>query len=454
MDRKLFTSLLAVFFIINVLAQSPQKISYQAVVRTADNNLLVNQTIGMRVSILRGSAYGSVIYQETYSTNPKTNVNGLVTLSIGTGTAAVGSFETIAWSSGAYFIKVEIDPEGSTNYTITSTSQLLSVPYAFYATTAGNGFSGSYADLTDKPKGTNIGDIQYWDGTAWVMVPGGQPGQYLQLTASKTPAWTGNSYPVIAGTSAVSSIERTTAVCGGSITSNGGLALTARGVCWSTSENPTIADNKTTDGTETGDFTSSLTGLTSGVTYYVRAYATNSMGTAYGKQVSFTTVIGHVSYTLSKVANPTATEQAAYNLITAAMDSAVWYYNHYTTFTKVLYVSYNTGVATADGSNSGSIRFGANTSYMQKATAMHEIAHTLGVGQNSSWTAKLMINGLYTGAKANAVYLSTPNPTYTCIHGDGMHFWPYGLNYESEYKSTADLIYHCKILEAMKEDGL
>jgi hypothetical protein len=90
-------------------------------------------------------------------------------------------------------------------------------------------------------------------------------------------------------TTSISNITGTTASGGGNVTSDGGASVTARGVCWSTSTNPTTANSKTTDGTGTGSFTSSLTGLTRDVTYYVRAYATNSAGTAYGNQVSFTT---------------------------------------------------------------------------------------------------------------------------------------------------------------------
>jgi uncharacterized protein (TIGR02145 family) len=91
-------------------------------------------------------------------------------------------------------------------------------------------------------------------------------------------------------TTAVSTITQTTATTGGNITADGGAAVTARGVCWSTTTNPTIAlTTKTTDGSATGAFTSSITGLTAGTTYYVRAYATNSSGTAYGMEVSFTT---------------------------------------------------------------------------------------------------------------------------------------------------------------------
>jgi uncharacterized protein (TIGR02145 family) len=86
-------------------------------------------------------------------------------------------------------------------------------------------------------------------------------------------------------------ITQTTATCGGNIISDGGTNVTARGVCWSTSSNPTISDSKTTDGVGTGEFLSSITNLTAGTTYYLRAYATNSSGTSYGNQVSLATAI-------------------------------------------------------------------------------------------------------------------------------------------------------------------
>jgi uncharacterized protein (TIGR02145 family) len=90
-------------------------------------------------------------------------------------------------------------------------------------------------------------------------------------------------------TTAVTDITQTTAESGGNITSDGGATVTSRGVCWSTNQTPTISDNKTTDGTGAGNFTSSISGLSANTTYYVRAYATNSNGTAYGSAMSFTT---------------------------------------------------------------------------------------------------------------------------------------------------------------------
>jgi uncharacterized protein (TIGR02145 family) len=129
----------------SALAQSPQKMSYQCVVRNISGALVTNQVVGIKISILQGSASGTAVYTETLA--PTTNANGLVSIEIGGG----NGFELINWSAGPYFLKTETDPAGGTNYTITGTSQLLSVPYALYAKSAANGFSGNYNDLTDKP---------------------------------------------------------------------------------------------------------------------------------------------------------------------------------------------------------------------------------------------------------------------------------------------------------------
>ncbi|MFZ5892988.1 MAG: hypothetical protein ACOY0T_18145, partial [Myxococcota bacterium] len=171
-----------------------------------------------------------------------------------------------------------------------------------------------------------------------------------------------------------------------------------------------------------------------------------------GKNCPYT---GHITYTLAKSANPTQAEQNAYNLITTAMEKAIGYYNCYTNITKSLNVSYVPSVATADGNINGSMRFGSNTTYMDYRTAMHEIGHTVGIGQASNWGSFVM-NGLFTGSNAKAelqainATLSTPGDNQ--VHADSQHFWPYGINQQSEVKSEADLLFHCRMVMAIRKD--
>jgi len=144
--------IMAVSQLQNAKAQSPQKMSYQAVVRNSSDKLVVNKVVGVKISILQGSATGTAVYTETQT--PTTNANGLISIEIGGGTG----FDQIDWSKGPYFVKTETDPTGSTNYTITGTSQLLSVPYALHAASSGNGISA----------GKDAGNTPYWNGTKWV----------------------------------------------------------------------------------------------------------------------------------------------------------------------------------------------------------------------------------------------------------------------------------------------
>jgi hypothetical protein len=130
--KKIYTVVIAgILFTATVFAQAPEKMSYQAVVRNASNNLTTNQAVGMQISILQTTATGTAVYVETQT--PTTNANGLVSLEIGTGTVVAGDFNTIDWANDTYFIKTETDPTGGTAYTITGTSQLMSVPYALHA---------------------------------------------------------------------------------------------------------------------------------------------------------------------------------------------------------------------------------------------------------------------------------------------------------------------------------
>jgi hypothetical protein len=127
----------SLFINLSVYAQAPESMSYQAVVRDNGGNLVKSLQIGIRISIYRGSADGTQVYQETHT--PTTNANGLVSLAIGDGSSKVGSFSDIHWDNGPYFIKTETNTAGITPpYTISGTTQLMSVLYALYAKTAGN----------------------------------------------------------------------------------------------------------------------------------------------------------------------------------------------------------------------------------------------------------------------------------------------------------------------------
>jgi hypothetical protein len=132
--KKLFTFFMILLLTINVVAQPPQKMSYQAVIRNASNALVRNHVIGVKISILQDSEDGTPVYIETH--NPTSDVNGLITIEIGEGTSVTGTFAFINWGIGTYFLKIDIDLTGSTNYTITGVNQILSVPYSFYANKA------------------------------------------------------------------------------------------------------------------------------------------------------------------------------------------------------------------------------------------------------------------------------------------------------------------------------
>ena len=142
--KKIITICAAILMTASVFAQAPQKMSYQAVIRNSNDQLVANQTVGMQISILQGSASGTIVYSEIQT--PTTNINGLVSLEIGTGTTS-DDFSSIDWANGPYFIetKTAVVPP-LTTYTITGTSQLLSVPYALHAKTADNGITTAQAD--------------------------------------------------------------------------------------------------------------------------------------------------------------------------------------------------------------------------------------------------------------------------------------------------------------------
>jgi len=216
--KKIITICAVLLMTASVFAQSPEKMSYQAVVRDGSNNLVTSSAVGMQLSILQGSASGTAVYVETQT--PTSNANGLVSVEIGSGTVVSGNFTNINWSNGPYFIKTETDPTGGTSYSITGTSQLLSVPYALHAKTAetvtggitendpvfsawdkSTGISITESQISDLqsylelPTSGNAGDMAYWNGTAWVTVAATtNEGATLQMIGG-VPTWIGGTPP-------------------------------------------------------------------------------------------------------------------------------------------------------------------------------------------------------------------------------------------------------------------
>jgi uncharacterized protein (TIGR02145 family) len=278
----------------------PNKFTYQSVVRDTSGQLVTNQAVGMRLSLQRGPQMTN-LFTETHQLT--TNSNGLLTTTIGSGQATQGMMDTIDWSRGMVYVKTEIDMSGGSNYSLVSTRELLSVPYALYSLNSGSSTPGPVGPMGPQgvpgndgavgpqgpagtfPPGTQAGEMNYWNGSTWVSVPPGTRGQSL-IFCDGVPTWGGCL--AVVSTSAIMHLNGITTT-GGNVTSDGGTMVTARGVAYGTGQNPTVSGTSTSDGTGTGVFVSVLSGLTPLTTYYVRAYATNSLGTAYGNELSITT---------------------------------------------------------------------------------------------------------------------------------------------------------------------
>ena len=179
----------------SIFAQAPQKMSYQAVIRNSNDSLLISTPVGMRISLVQGTPTGTVVFSETQTAT--TNANGLVSLQIGMGTAVSGTFAGIDWAAGPYYVKTETDLSGGTNYTITSSNEILSVPYALFSANGTPGPTGPQGPigLTGETgptgeqgstgngfsNGTAVNQLLYWNGSAWVTLNPGIDGQVLSI---------------------------------------------------------------------------------------------------------------------------------------------------------------------------------------------------------------------------------------------------------------------------------
>ena len=236
----------------------------------------------------------------------------------------------------------------------------------------------------------------------------------------------------------VTSITLNSARCGGNITSNGWSEVTARGVCWSTSPNPTISNSKTADGTGTGSFTSNITGLAENTTYYVRAYATNSNGTAYGVEKSFTTLLLINGYDWVDLGLPSGLKWATCNVGATSQEDYGKYYAWGETTNKTSYnesnsVTYGHQISDFSG-NATYDAARANWGSTWRMPTNAEIEELLN-NCTWTWTTQNGVNGMrVTGPNGNSIFL--PAAGY-CLGssrydvGERGYYWsstPYGGN--------------------------
>lgn len=235
-------------------------------------------------------------------------------------------------------------------------------------------------------------------------------------------------------------------------------SLLERGFCWSTSPEPTVLDNRSTDYlADNNGRIYRMGNLQPATIYYMRAYAiTNEYAVGYGDVVKVITIPkGSINYTVeSNVSGDNRTR------ISAAMKSAVNYWNNLTSIQNHhLSVNYGSGTPTAEASYGGWMRFGPSVSYQQTGTALHEMGHTIGVGQHTYWTntssSPLKVNGVWQGERANNVVRFLDNDPSATMKGDGTHMWPYGINGAHE-DTGSELLYvgNSLITQGLGEDGL
>lgn len=225
-------------------------------------------TSGNQNLILQGSGTGVVQVSSNLSIQGSATVNQ--SLTIGTASSQ-GELVLHAGNSFTGTIKVISSLGHNTVYVLPAVSGTI----VEICTSAGNCI----------PNGNTSGDMLYWNGTGWAVIPAGSNGDTLVFCGG-IPIWGGNAS---ISTTTATSITYSGAVTGGTITGSCS-GITERGVVYSTSPNPTTADTKVTSGSSSNSYAVSLSGLSDPVTYYVRAYIINGTGTVYGNEISFTTV--------------------------------------------------------------------------------------------------------------------------------------------------------------------
>ena len=285
------------------LAQAPEKINFQSILRNREGEIMANKAVSLKINILEGAINGPIKYVETHIKT--TDKSGLISLQIGAGSILSGSFHVINWGNGSHFIQLEADFEGGSQFTILGTQRLLSVPYALFSNVADTVLhvkseSDPHFDLSvakgitqadtaywNRKIGNTTGDIQIWNGTNWVNVSAGLPGQLLTISTMGVPSWQ-PSPNIVLPTVYLSELYKILPFSidfSADISSDGGGQILAKGIVYSTNNLPTLLDFTIMTGSDAGSFTGSISSLLPNTTYYIRAFATNNLGTRYSNQL-------------------------------------------------------------------------------------------------------------------------------------------------------------------------
>ena len=396
------------------------------------------------------------------STNPTTSGSHLAASAGGTGSFTVSV--TALTPGTTYHVRAYAKNSAGTSYgedktvtmganapTVTTTTPTNVTTTS--ATMGGNVTNSGGATVTERgvcwsttsnptTNGSHLAASSGGTGSFTVSVTGLTPGTTYHVRAyAKNSA--GNSYgsevsftttgnvPTVTTTTATN-ITATTATSGGNVTSSGGATVIVRGVCWSTSQNPTIDDYHTTDGSGTGSFSSSMTNLSLNTTYYVRAYATSANGTGYGEQKSFTTKNGVPVLTTSSVTDigsswatggGNVTDDGGFSITQRGI---CWSTGHNPTTSGNHQAAANAGTGSFEVGMSG---LTANTTYYVRAYATN--SHTTAYGSEVSFTTTVQpnaptgaINGLFSVSATQQVYFSQGNLQYQM----GTHLWRFAEN--------------------------
>ena len=239
------------------------------------------------------------------------------------------------------------------------------------------------------------------------------------------------------------------------LTNNGDLSINEVGIVFSTHEAPTIEDSKIVRDEVESSFKQRISNLEPETLYYIRPYAITSNGVSYSNQISMRTIKkGNFTWSFwNEDPNADAETKAAFDRMRIAFDKATEYYNNFTSIEKHVNVNYSPATPTANANFDGWINMGANPSYQKAGTAMHEMAHTVGVGTH--WKYGELMKGTWQGTRANKILQMLTNNSSAVVKGDGVHFWPYGINGAHEDSGTDELyMTHALIIQGMKTDGL